>query len=112
MSNEGDRDLWLVAQWDPRRPGLELARDSTLAGDETSRTIYVQISSSHNAAWAQAMAEELSRAGMPTTVLPADSIDGFFRVVMGPYSTREEAEASARRLNRPFFIRELDTSIP
>ncbi len=112
VSNEGDGDLWLVAQWDPRRPGLELARDSTRSTDETRRTIYVQISSSHNAAWAQAMAEELNRAGMPTTVLPADSIDGFFRVVMGPYSTREEAETSARRLNRPFFIRDLHNPIP
>ena len=111
-SNEGEGDLWLVAQWDPRRPGLELARDSASAEVDTSRTIYVQISSSHNAAWAQAMAEELSRAGMPAFVLPADSTDGFFRVVMGPYPTREEAEASARRLNRPFFIRELDNPIP
>ena len=112
VSTEGEGDLWLVAQWDPRRPALELARDSTLAQDETSRTIYVQISSSRNAAWAQALAEELSRAGMPTTVLPADSTDELYRVVMGPYSTREEAEASARRLGRPFFIREIDNSIP
>ena len=29
--------------------------------------------------------------------------DGF-RVVVGPYSTREEADAAGRRLGRPYFI--------
>jgi hypothetical protein len=105
-------DLWLVAQWDPRRPALELARDSTVAEEEGARTIFVQISASHNAAWAQAFADELSRAGMPATVLPADSTDELHRVVLGPFSTREEAEASARRLGRPFFIRENTNPIP
>lgn len=108
----GADDLWLVAQWDPRRPALELARDSTRASVGTGRSIFVQISSSRNAAWAQALADELSGAGMPATVLPADSTDDLYRVVMGPYRTREEAEASARRLGRPFFIREIDTSRP
>ena len=110
-SADGD-DLWMVAQWDPRRPALELARDSTQSERETDRSIFVQISSSRNAAWAQALADELSRAGMPATVLPADSTDELYRVVMGPYSTREEAESSARRLGRPFFIREIERSIP
>jgi hypothetical protein len=108
----GEGDLWMVAQWDPRRPALELARDSLLVEEDTGRTIFVQISSSRNAAWAQALAAELSRAGLPATVLPADSTDELYRVVMGPYSTREEAEASARRLGRPFFIREIDRPTP
>jgi len=112
VGNAGGDDLWMVTQWDPRRPALELARDSTLTGQATDRTIFVQISSSRNAAWAQALADELSRAGMPATVLPADSTDELYRVVMGPYSTREEAESSARRLGRPFFIREIDRSVP
>ncbi len=112
VGRAGGDDLWMVTQWDPRRPALELARDSSQTGQETDRTIFVQISSSRNAAWAQALADELSRAGMPTTVLPADSTDGLYRVVMGPYSTREEAESSARRLGRPFFIREIDRAIP
>ncbi len=108
----GAGDLWLVAQWDPRRPALELARDEELAEEQAGKTIFVQISSSRNAAWAQALADELVSAGMPATVLPADSLDDLYRVVMGPYSTREEAEANARRLDRPFFIREIDTPIP
>jgi len=112
VSDAGTDDLWLVAQWDPRRPALELARDSAQATDESEASFLVQISSSHNAAWAQALADELSRAGMPATVLAADSVDGFYRVVMGPYSTREEAEASARRLDRPFYIRENTSTIP
>jgi hypothetical protein len=112
VSNAGDDDLWMVAQWDPRRPALELARDSTLTEEGTDRTIFVQVSASFNAAWAQAMADELSRAGMPATVLPADSTDELYRVVMGPYSTREEAEAIARRLDRPFFIRETNRPVP
>lgn len=111
VCDAGDGDLWLVAQWDPRRPAWELARGSTLTEGETT-TIYVQISASRNVAWALAFADELSRAGMPATVLPADSTDELYRVVMGPYSTREEAEASARRLDRPFFIREIDRPVP
>ena len=100
----------MVTQWDPRRPALELARDSAQAGEETNRSFFAQFSSSRNAAWAQALAEELSLAGLPTTVIPPDSTDDLYRVVIGPYSTREEAESSARRLGRPFFIREIDRS--
>jgi hypothetical protein len=112
VGDAGSGDLWLLAQWDPRRPALELARDTALTEEETGTTIYVQVSASLNAAWAQAFADELSSAGMPATVLPADSTDGLYRVVMGPYSTREEAEASARRLGRPFIIREIVNRVP
>jgi hypothetical protein len=112
VSSTGGGDLWMVTQWDPRRPALELARDSTRASEESGRSFFAQFSSSRNAAWAQALAEELSLAGMPTTVIPPDSTDDLYRVVIGPYSTREEAETSARRLGRPFFIREIQRSIP
>lgn len=112
VSSAGSGDLWMVTQWDPRRPALELARDSIQGTGESGRSFFAQFSSSRNAAWAQALAEELSLAGMPTTVIPPDSTDDLYRVVIGPYTTREEAESSARRLGRPFFIREIQRSIP
>jgi hypothetical protein len=112
VSRTGSDDLWMLTQWDPRRPALELARDSTREGGESTRSFFAQFSSSRNAAWAQALADELNRAGMPTTVIPPDSTDDLYRVVMGPYSTREEAESNARRLGRPFFIREIERSTP
>ncbi len=108
----GANDRWLVTQWDPRRPALELARDSVPTEGEPDKLIYVQISSSRNVAWAQALADELSSAGLLASVLPADSTDELYRVVLGPFPTREEAEETARRLDRPSFIREIDRPVP
>jgi hypothetical protein len=111
-SSTGGDDLWMVTQWDPRRPALELARDSSRTDEASARSFFAQFSSSRNAAWAQALADELSLAGLPATVIPPDSTDDLYRVVIGPYSTREEAETGARRLGRPFFIREIERSVP
>ena len=113
QTQEAAGDKWLLIRWDPRRPALELARDTTRAeAQETGRIIYVQISSSRNPAWAQELADELRRAGLNASVLPADSTDEPYRVVLGPYPTREAAEENARRLGRPFFIREIERPIP
>src|SRR5439155_336981 len=36
--------------------------------------------------------------------LPPQHPDDGYRVVLGPYATREQAEATGRRLGRPFWI--------
>jgi cell division protein FtsN len=50
------------------------------------------------------MAQQLSRAGLAARVLPPTGLDDGFRVVLGPYESRDEAEAIGRKLGRPFFI--------
>ncbi len=96
-------DKWLIAAWDPRRPALELTAESAVT-DQPGQLIYVQVSSSGNPAWADDLAQELHAAGLNATVLPPDSTEERYRVVLGPYPTREEAEENGRRLGRPFWI--------
>lgn len=108
-------DRWLTTAWDPRRPALEFAADSSEGGEQTGVVMYVQVSSSRNPDWAQAFADELSRAGLNASVLQPDSTEEMlYRVVLGPFTTREEAEENGRRLGRAYWIftRETDASVP
>jgi len=66
--------------------------------------MYVQVSTSQNEAWSSEMAQQLSRAGLAARVLPPRNPDDGFRVVLGPYPTRAQAEAIGRKLGRPFWI--------
>lgn len=98
-------DLWAVTRWRPRWGGMTAAgsgaADSAAAGGEV---LYVQVSVSRNRAWSNEMAQQLTRAGLAARVLePARAEEGF-RVVLGPYPTRAEAEAIGRKLGRPFWI--------
>ncbi|MBI2536102.1 MAG: SPOR domain-containing protein [Gemmatimonadetes bacterium] len=102
----GARDRWLAAAWDPRRPALQLAADTTAAAEPVApgQAIYVQVSSTANEAWAQESARHLRTAGMQAGVLPPTTSDEPYRVVLGPYPTREAAETAGRKLGRPFWI--------
>lgn len=102
----GIRDRWLAAAWDPRRPALQLAADTAPPAEEVAprQAIYVQVSSTANEAWAQDLARNLRAAGMQAGVLPPTSAEEPYRVVLGPYSTREAAEAIGKKLGRPFWI--------
>lgn len=102
----GARDQWLPAAWDPRRPALQLASDTAglVAAAPSGQEIYVQVSSTANEAWAQESAHTLRAAGMQASVLPPSTDEDRYRVVLGPYPTREAAEASGRKLGRPFWI--------
>lgn len=102
----GARDRWLAASWDPRRPALQLAAD-TAAPEVPSapgEAIYVQVSSTANEAWAQDLARNLRNAGMRAGVLAPTTSEEPYRVVLGPFPTREAAEAAGRKLGRPFWI--------
>lgn len=101
----GARDLWLTAAWNPRRPSLQLVSDSIAApAAQPGQELYVQVSSTSNEAWAQASARDLRAAGMQATVLPPSSDEERYRVVLGPFSTREAADDIGRKLGRPFWI--------
>ena len=64
----------------------------------------MQVSSTSNQAWAEGSARDLRAAGLDASVLAPSSTDDFYRVVLGPYPTREAAEAIGRKLGRPFWI--------
>jgi hypothetical protein len=64
----------------------------------------VQVSTSQNPDWSGHLANDLTRAGLAARVLPPQSADDGYRVVLGPYATRAQAEAIGRRLGRPFWI--------
>jgi SPOR domain len=116
--SDGADDLWLVSAWLPRdraRVAAEaaesvlVAQDSALAPDTTSSPtpvdqLYLQVSSSQNPAWSREFAKQLSGAGYPARVLEPTTVDDGYRVVVGPYATRAEAEEVGRKLGRPYFI--------
>jgi hypothetical protein len=66
--------------------------------------LYVQVSTSQNEAWSTQMAQQLSRAGLAARVLPPKGLDEGYRVVLGPYESRDQAEAIGRKLGRPYWI--------
>lgn len=101
----GASDRWLIAAWDARRPGVQLVSDTSAApAAESSQELFVQVSSTSNQAWAEDLARSLRQAGMQAHVLPPSSDEERYRVVLGPYRTREEADDIGRKLGRPFWI--------
>jgi cell division septation protein DedD len=66
--------------------------------------VYLQVSRSQNPAWAQALASEIRGEGFPALVLTPKPGEEAYRVVVGPYSSREAAESAGRLLGRPSFI--------
>jgi hypothetical protein len=66
--------------------------------------VYLQISSSQNPDWARELSRQLSAAGHPASVREPTMTDEGYRVVVGPYPSREAAESAGRELGRPFFV--------
>jgi hypothetical protein len=110
----GAADLWFAGRWAPSR-GTEAIRQEARAAD-TARggraapppvagsRIFVQLSVSQNEAWARALAAELTKQGHPAAVAsPAGPGDGW-RVVMGPFATRDAADSAGRGAGRPYWI--------
>jgi len=67
-------------------------------------SVYLQVSSSQNPAWADELADKLRAAGLPASVLAPTRGDEAHRVVLGPYATREQAEETGRKIGMPSFI--------
>jgi hypothetical protein len=105
----GAKDLWVPLPWSPQGAPAPAAAESTVVaaapGDTTVKgKVYLQVSSSQNPAWAEELAKQLSGAGLPASVLKPHTSDEGYRVVLGPYASRDEAEATGKKLGRPFFI--------
>jgi hypothetical protein len=109
----GARDLWLVAAWDPRRPALQMAaRDTSAAAESPAvpQEFYVQVSSTSNAAWADELSRSLQSTGLKSSVLPPVADETEYRVVLGPFLTHESADATGRKLGRPYWVYARDTT--
>jgi len=107
---DGAADLWLPLAWTPESatevaavPDSSAPAASDSAGAAPT-TVYLQVSSSQNPAWARDLAGQLRDAGLPASVLEPSAPEDGYRVVLGPYASRDEAEAAGRKLGRPFFI--------
>jgi hypothetical protein len=103
-------DVWLTLPWIPPGEQLELAKsaaDSAAAVSESGgavSNIYLQVSSSRNPAWANELAGKLKGAGLAASVLPPRPGEEAYRVVLGPYPTRDQADAAAKTLGMPSFV--------
>jgi hypothetical protein len=118
----GAGDLYLPVPWLPpaNRPAEAVAASVTpdslhpavpaASAPDTSgpapaaEIMFLQVSRSQNPAWAHALADEIRGDGFPALVLDPKPGEEAFRVVVGPYPTREAAESAGRRLGRPSFI--------
>jgi hypothetical protein len=106
---KGGPDWWVLTAWRPARGrgGPSAATPAAAAADSgaaASGPLYVQVSVSQNQQWSRNAAQQLVAAGLPATVLPPEGIDDGYRVVLGPYNTRGQAEAIGRKLGRPYWI--------
>jgi hypothetical protein len=107
---DGANDLWLALRWRPARDAeVQAAADSGKAVSETDTTqaapsVYLQVSSSQNPAWANELSDKLKSAGLPASVLPPARSDEAYRVVLGPYATREQAEEAGKKIGMPSFV--------
>jgi SPOR domain len=105
----GAADLWLPVAWHgAQETDLPVEADSAAMAEADSGagrpTVYLQVSSSQNPTWATELSEKLRAAGLPASVLTPRRSEEAYRVVLGPYATREQAEQTGRRLGMPSFI--------
>jgi len=76
------------------------------------RRLWLQVSASQSETASRALAAQLVAASHPAQVVaPRLEGDGW-RVVVGPFATRDEAEAAGRSLGRPYFITERSIPAP
>jgi sporulation related protein len=105
----GATDTWLPLTWHPpQEEGIPVNADSAAlaaaADSAKAASVYLQVSSSQNPAWAEELSQKLRAAGLPATVLRPARSDEAYRVVLGPYATREQAEETGRGIGMPSFV--------
>ena len=106
----GAADAWLPLTWHPpQEEGVPVNADSAAlaaAADSAGKapSVYLQVSSSQNPVWADELSQKLRAAGLPAAVLKPARSDEAYRVVLGPYATREQAEETGRGIGMPSFV--------
>jgi len=116
----GAADFWTLIAWVPAARASEAAaavqqasatQDSVIVFGAipvpplgpTAET-FLQVSSSQNPSWARELARQLTAAGYSASVRDPGTSDEGYRVVIGPFPTREAAEEVGRQLGRPYFV--------
>jgi hypothetical protein len=105
-------DAWVSVTWgadgadaDAGEPGDANVADSAAPADSApGEQVFLQVSSSQNPEWAQALADKLGAAGLDASVLQPSGENTGYRVVLGPFASREEAETAGRSLGMPYFV--------
>jgi hypothetical protein len=105
----GATALWIAVPWSPVREDLAaaaLAADSAAdtTADSAATKVYLQVSSSQNPEWAAELVKKLGAAGLSASVLKPAAATDPYRVVLGPYPSRDAAEASGKTLGMPYFV--------
>ncbi|MGH7579525.1 MAG: SPOR domain-containing protein [Gemmatimonadales bacterium] len=105
----GAGDSWLPLAWHPpEEENVPVNADSAAlaaaADSARAASVYLQVSSSQNPAWAEELSQRLRAAGLPAAVLKPARSDEAYRVVLGPYATREQAEETGRGIGMPSFV--------
>jgi hypothetical protein len=106
----GAGDGWVPLAWHPpQEQNVPMDADSAAlaaAADSAANapSVYLQVSSSQNPAWAEELSQKLKAAGLPASVLKPVRSDEAYRVVLGPYATREQAEETGRGIGMPSFV--------
>jgi cell division septation protein DedD len=77
-----------------------------------ARRLWVQVSVSQSEPASRELAARLVAARHLAQVVPPRGEGDGWRVVVGPFATRDDAEAAGRSLGRPFFIVERDLLSP
>ena len=53
---------------------------------------------------AQELADKMKSQGLPSSVIKPKRPDEPYRVVLGPYTSRESADSAGTRLGQPYFL--------
>jgi hypothetical protein len=106
---DGAGDVWLPLSWrPPQEEGVPVSADSAALAEAGAAakgaSVYLQVSSSQNPVWAEELSLKLRAAGLPAAVLKPARSDEAYRVVLGPYPTREQAEETGRGIGMPSFV--------
>jgi len=105
-------DIWVPLAWAPAAPEevVTAAGDDSLgapadsSGTGSSQRFFLQVSSSRNPAWARELAEKIAAAGIRASVVDPANADDVYRVVVGPFASREQADSASRSLGMPSFV--------
>lgn len=112
----GAVDRWITVPWVPARrermamAAAESARalqdNALVAADSVAdeASLWLQVSSSQNPEWAHELAEQLADAGFEAMVWEPEEGEESYRVMVGPFPTREAADEAGSRLGRPYFV--------
>lgn len=107
--DNGAAALWVAVPWSPDHEdeaAAALAADTSAGApsDSTAERIYLQVSSSQNPDWAAELVKKLGAAGLKASVLQPATPNDPYRVVLGPYPSRDAAEENGKTLGMPYFV--------